>query len=987
MNSGKHLIVHAGGTKTGSTAIQNFCERHAADLLKHGYSYQNTTGITHSHQFTHGNGKSLFDALQTTTLPEAELDRIVSGYFGPCEHAICSSEYFENLWSDGWKKLWQSADRLNITITVVYFIRSAVPFLLSAYDQAIKHHGESGTLEEWSSQPVIRWNHVDALRRMESQSERLNLKVLSYDLLRKSLLDNFFAAIGCSLKPSDYKSEKGPQVVNRSLTTIEREILLEVNKSLGFIYSAEITDLLTQSAPDISTQPSAYSQSWLEDISRQYSEDVAWINERFGRGERLVDILPITAGHPVRPLEPCQQTKQEVAEKVLQWALDKLKSMQHETQQKLIVRLHNTIANGMDVVYPDQPEDFNPLAYLILNPDVLFAEIDPAEHYYCSGRKEGRNYSFDSIDLTNYLLRLKFIEHPVQTIVPILQQLNKRFHDVCRGTTSACQTPNAPPLELPDSPSRVSSCADTLTPLPASPDIHAGTRIGHTLNVVLGMHRSGTSAVTRALCVFDIQLGDRLMQAMPDNEKGFWEDLDLNSLNMEILDAIGSGWDHTQPIPSEVFERLTRSAYFARAVSLLCNKTENTRQFGIKDPRLPQLLPFWKAVFAHCGFSVRYIITLRNPLSVCHSLETRDGFDHGKSYTLWAGHLLSSLCNTGGENRLLIDYDLLMDKPEEQLARLSSVFNITAIPDSAEEFTRSFLEKKLRHSSASFDDLIADPLVFPIVAEMYQELLKVAADEILLDSTELSARIEQWQREYEYLKPLFGTIDRMSAQNALLRRQVQEQKAYTAQLAQERNDLDISFLDMTEKLTERDKQLKSVRSLLAERENHIYDITQKLVLSAERLSTLEHTAMEHAQRLAETAVALADKERQIGEYSAAAATFNQQVSEARQQADRYERRAATLSEFVEKSSRQMDDLQRAYESLEQLHSDCLAELKENSLMVKEYRKRHAELLVELHQARSYATLLSERHQKLLRDVQEGTFIRKFVDAFRDRPEW
>ena len=57
------------------------------------------------------------------------------------------------------------------------------------------------------------------------------------------------------------------------------------------------------------------------------------------------------------------------------------------------------------------------------------------------------------------------------------------------------------------------------------------------LIVVLGMHRSGTSAITRGLQVMGVGLGDRMMPAMPDNVKGFWEDVDLNALNMEMLSA------------------------------------------------------------------------------------------------------------------------------------------------------------------------------------------------------------------------------------------------------------------------------------------------------------------------------------------------------------------------------------------------------------------------------------------------------------------
>jgi hypothetical protein len=54
--------------------------------------------------------------------------------------------------------------------------------------------------------------------------------------------------------------------------------------------------------------------------------------------------------------------------------------------------------------------------------------------------------------------------------------------------------------------------------------------------VVLGMHRSGTSAITRGLLVMGVRLGDRLLPAVKgENDKGHWEDVDLNALNIEML--------------------------------------------------------------------------------------------------------------------------------------------------------------------------------------------------------------------------------------------------------------------------------------------------------------------------------------------------------------------------------------------------------------------------------------------------------------------
>lgn len=61
------------------------------------------------------------------------------------------------------------------------------------------------------------------------------------------------------------------------------------------------------------------------------------------------------------------------------------------------------------------------------------------------------------------------------------------------------------------------------------------------LIVVLGMHRSGTSAITRGLQVLGVELGDQLMPgAVGDNEKGYWEDSDPNAWKIELLQTLGN---------------------------------------------------------------------------------------------------------------------------------------------------------------------------------------------------------------------------------------------------------------------------------------------------------------------------------------------------------------------------------------------------------------------------------------------------------------
>ncbi len=92
--------------------------------------------------------------------------------------------------------------------------------------------------------------------------------------------------------------------------------------------------------------------------------------------------------------------------------------------------------------------------------------------------------------------------------------------------------------------------------------------------VVLGMHRSGTSAITRGLQVLGVNLGDELMQPVAgNNDRGFWEDNDIYLLNEAILEKLGANWQSTQAIDSSKLLQQNFQPERDRAPALLQKKT------------------------------------------------------------------------------------------------------------------------------------------------------------------------------------------------------------------------------------------------------------------------------------------------------------------------------------------------------------------------------------------------------------------------------
>lgn len=287
------------------------------------------------------------------------------------------------------------------------------------------------------------------------------------------------------------------------------------------------------------------------------------------------------------------------------------------------------------------------------------------------------------------------------------------------------------------------------------------------LLVVLGMHRSGTSVVTRGLQVLGVNLGGTLYSATEGvNDKGFWEDIDLHSLDVEMLAALGSDWHHLFPISHRDVGVLRNKGYFLRAVELLRQKMSTEHVFGFKDPRMAKLLPFWKEVFSYCQFDVTYILTVRHPTSVVKSLAKRDSFDTEKSYLLWLGHIITSMVDSADGKRVLVDYDRLMRSPENELTRIAKATELEINPAELQNYKSEFLDQKLRHTVYDLNDLSLDNACPPLAREIYAELLDVASDKIQIEDIALQRKVELWAGEFDRLKSALVLIDKLYTQTA-----------------------------------------------------------------------------------------------------------------------------------------------------------------------------------------------------------------------------
>ena len=321
------------------------------------------------------------------------------------------------------------------------------------------------------------------------------------------------------------------------------------------------------------------------------------------------------------------------------------------------------------------------------------------------------------------------------------------------------------------------------------------------LIVVLGMHRSGTSVITSGLQVMGVDLGDNLMPASEgNNSRGFWEDIDINRLNIEMLHFLKIDWHFLTPIQPSDVDTLCKNGYLQRAQQLLQDKIAAIERFGFKDPRIVKLLPFWKEVFAHSQIRVDYVLVIRHPLSVCSSLAKRDGFDFEKSHLLWLEHVIGSLVGTQGENRVLVDYDLFMQTPEAELTRIAKQLRLAIDAAELQRFQQEFLDPDLQHSLYQLDDLARESTSPPLVQEVYSGLLEIAAGHLSLEVPALNNKILQWHTEFARLRPTLMFIDKLGLRISAADAERNVWKTERKALLQEKAQLTQAFLSKEQAL-------------------------------------------------------------------------------------------------------------------------------------------------------------------------------------------
>ncbi len=246
--------------------------------------------------------------------------------------------------------------------------------------------------------------------------------------------------------------------------------------------------------------------------------------------------------------------------------------------------------------------------------------------------------------------------------------------------------------------------------------------------VVLGMHRSGTSALGGLLRLLGADLGSRLHPGDRHNEAGYFEHLDLLEAHEQVLRALQTTWDDLRPLPEGWESREAVRACRLGILSILRREFVGSPLWAVKDPRLCRLLPLWRGLFAEVAAEPRFVLVVRHPSEVAASLATRDQLPASKSHLLYLEHLLSAERLTRGQPRVFVTYDQLLSDGVGTARRVGSALGITWPVAPAAAGSGGFLRRSLRHERARGGPPLSEDLSpLPRATQCYWAMAEAAA--------------------------------------------------------------------------------------------------------------------------------------------------------------------------------------------------------------------------------------------------------------------
>ena len=226
------------------------------------------------------------------------------------------------------------------------------------------------------------------------------------------------------------------------------------------------------------------------------------------------------------------------------------------------------------------------------------------------------------------------------------------------------------------------------------------TDVGKRVVVILGMHRGGTSLCAKIVGRMGFSLGGPLMSPGFDNPDGFYEHVEINRLQEDLLTQLGATWDTAWSVREALDTHSLAPQAHAIIDQLKAIVTEQILSSGgrwaFKDPRTVALLPIWIQIFEDLHISPTWLLAVRDPRAVAASLNVRNRLPLELGELLWVEHYLNALRHLGPQIAAVVHYESWFSSPRVQIEDVAR--RLGASPAEATRLVEGDIEAKLNHN-------------------------------------------------------------------------------------------------------------------------------------------------------------------------------------------------------------------------------------------------------------------------------------------------
>jgi hypothetical protein len=273
--------------------------------------------------------------------------------------------------------------------------------------------------------------------------------------------------------------------------------------------------------------------------------------------------------------------------------------------------------------------------------------------------------------------------------------------------------------------------------------------------LVLGMHRSGTSALARVVSLLGATLPRDLNRGTIDNVVDYWEPLRLVECHNAMLQATGSHWDDWRAFRSDELAAGLFDRFKDEISDTLKQQFDDAPLFVLKDPRISRFIPLYRNVLDAMGIAARYILALRNPLAVMMSLRERDEMTPGFAGLMWLRHTLDAERATRGRPRVVTSYERLVADWRRVVADVAAGLKLDwpTPPQAAASAVDSFLTPSMQHHAFAVPDLENHAEISIWIKETYMSMRLLEQDPGALPAF---ATLDRISADFDRWAPIFG---------------------------------------------------------------------------------------------------------------------------------------------------------------------------------------------------------------------------------------